>query len=239
MSSGARRHRKDRIGSVLAASPRFLAAMLVLPPFFLMESLVYKTATTVLFAILAVCAGKRIRWGYFGILLFSITFFHLLIPMGRVIAEIGPLVITDGALKSGLLRGVTLIGMVFLSVAAVRPELKLPGRLGGLLGRTFFHFESLLEGRGKIDRKDFFGSLDRLLMEKLNPGDAGRSDDEVSALSGASDVQRLSGAAFRKDTVGCNVTDVRGRVRGWPVAAAFTATVWGLWLFSILPTGNG
>ncbi len=244
-----RRRRKDFIGLHVSASLRFWAAAAALPPFFFIESLVFKSALTALFAVLAVCAGKRIRWGYFAVLLFSIVFFHLLIPVGRVLAEIGPLRITDGALKSGLMRGVTLIGMVFLSVAAVRPELELPGRFGGLLGRTFFHFESLLEWRGAIDRKDFFGSLDRLLMERLNPNApadraAGgeRSGGEADCDS-ADGRQRDAGISSEPDMRGGPAGSGRlsGAVRGRFFAAAFTVLVWGLWLVSLWPplTGNG
>ena len=219
--SGTQRRRKDSIGSFVAAGPRFWAAMAALPPYFLIRGLAYKAALTALFAVLAVGAGKRIRWGYFLILIASIAFFHLLAPMGRVLAEIGPLTVTAGALESGVTRGVSLVGMVFLSVAAVRPELELPGRLGGLLGRTFYHFEAILEGRGAIDRKDFFGSLDRLLMERLNP------NADAAGPAGAGGEEHAPGTAPAR-------TEAASPVRGWPLAAAFAASVWGLWAASLL-----
>lgn len=147
---------------------RFAAGMAMLPPFLLIKQVLLKTILTVSFAILALLSGKRLRWGYFLILLLSITFFQLFYPWGRVIFELGPVVVTVGALESGLFRGLTLVGMVFLSLAAVRPELVLPGTLGGLLGRTFYYFDLLFEGRKRLNRRNFFTSLDELLKERFD-----------------------------------------------------------------------
>lgn len=190
----------DRIGRVVGPQARFWAAVTALPAFLLTGELIPRTLTLALFGLLAVLAGKKIRWGYFGVLILSVTFFHILAPLGRVILEIGPLTITEGALKSGLVRGFGLVGMVFLSVAAVRPELELPGRLGGLLGRTFYHFEAVVEGRAKLRRGDFFASLDELLLERFDPrerdfGQPRRAEKEHSALNEASGFQGAGWAA--------------------------------------------
>ena len=163
------RSRTDRIGRVVGPLPRFWGSVAALPAFLLIGDLVLRAIILALFGLLAVLAGKKIRWGYFALLLISITFFHLLAPWGRVILEIGPLTITAGALRSGLVRGFGLVGMVFLSVAAVRPEMELPGRLGGLLGRTFYHFDVLLEEKANLRRTDFFASLDELLLDRFDP----------------------------------------------------------------------
>ena len=163
-----RRKSIDRIGSYVGPIARFAAGMAMLPPFLLIEQVLLKVILTISFAILALLSGKRLRWGYFLILLVSISFFQLFSPWGRVIFELGPFVVTLGALESGLVRGLTLVGMVFLSVAAVRPELKLPGTLGGLLGRTFYYFDLLFEGRRRLNRRNFFASLDELLKERFD-----------------------------------------------------------------------
>lgn len=143
--------------------------MAMLPPFLLVKQVLLKAILTVIFMILALLSGKRLRLGYFLILLASVSFFQLFFPWGRVIFEFGPVVVTAGALESGLIRGLTLVGMVFLSVAAVRPELELPGTLGRLLSRTFYYFDLLFEGRRRLTRKNFFESLDELLRERFDP----------------------------------------------------------------------
>jgi len=158
----------DRIGRYVGPAARFTAGMAMLPPFLLIKRVLLKAILTVVFAVLALLSGKRLRWGYFLILLVSVSFFQLFFPWGRVIFEVGPLVVTVGALESGLIRSLTLVGMVFLSVAAVRPELKLPGAMGGLLSRTFYYFELLFEGRRRLSRKNFFATLDELLKERFD-----------------------------------------------------------------------
>lgn len=163
-----RRKSVDKIGKYVGPVARFAAGMAMLPPFLLIKQVLLKAILTISFAILALLSGKRLRWGYFLILLVSVCCFQLLFPWGKVIFELGPIVVTIGALESGLIRGLTLAGMVFLSVAAVRPELKFPGALGGLLGRTFYYFDSLFEGRRRLTRKNFFASLDKLLKERFD-----------------------------------------------------------------------
>ena len=209
-----RKKRIDRIGLYIDSLPRFFTGMLMLPPFLLVEGLVPKVLLGGFFALLAVLAGKRIRWGYFLILILSVTFFHLLSPWGRVLMEIGPVLVTSGALESGLIRGITLAGMVFLSVAAVRPELEFPGRFGGLLGRTFYYFDIILEGGGKkLSRKNFFTSLDELLLERFNP--------ELDQFGGKESIVILSPGKGKT-------------LRGWFSAAAVLVVPWGLWLWTLL-----
>lgn len=212
--------RPDRIGKIVGAGSRFIAGMLMLPPFLMIEGLPYKAALAVFFAFLALLAGKRLRWGYFLILIASVTFFHLLTPWGRVLFEIGPFPITVGALKGGLIRGFTLVGMVFLSVAAVRPELELPGRLGGLLGRTFYYFDSILEGKKRLSRKNFFGSLDALLLERFNPERENLQEtveDAESGLEGNTQPGVLPGPA-----------------QGWPIAVLVAMIPWLLWIWTLI-----
>jgi hypothetical protein len=216
----SRRKRTDYLGRFVSAGPRFAAGMAMLPPYLMLGELVPKGILVLLFAFLAVLAGKKMRWGYFIILILSVTFFHLLAPWGRVLMTIGPLAITVGALENGLIRGFTLVGMVFLSVAAVRPELELPGRLGGLLGRTFYHFDAVLEGRRRLSRKDFFGSLDELLLERFDPRLADFGDGRREAEMGAQTSAEVS------------PSNRTGRGWAWAVAAALIP--WALWAWTFL-----
>ena len=166
--SPRRREASDRIDAYVGPVARFVAGMAMLPPFLLIKQVPLKAILTASFAVLALLSGKRLRWGYFLIVLVSVSFFQLFFPWGRVIFEFGPVLVTIGALESGLIRGLTLVGMVFLSVVAVRPELELPGTLGGLLGRTFYYFDLLFEGRKRLTRRNFFASLDELLKESFD-----------------------------------------------------------------------
>jgi hypothetical protein len=117
------------------------------------------------FAGMAVLAGKRIRWAYFVVMVVTITLFNVLSPVGEVLLRAGPFAVTRGALRQGLMKGFAIPGLVFISLFAVAPELRLPGRLGGLTARLFFYFEQLLEGRKRIRLRGFIASIDDLLTE--------------------------------------------------------------------------
>ncbi len=176
-----RKKRTDYLGKFLAPSFRFWAGLSLIPPYFMIDSLQAKFLLVLLFALVAKLAGKKIRFMYFFFLITSITFFHLLTPMGRILAVIGPLKITGGALSTGIAKGLTLCGLVFLSLFSVTPSLKLPGKLGGLLARMFYYFEEILDGRKKISATNFIGSLDKVLMELFPPERLDESKEKEAA----------------------------------------------------------
>lgn len=183
----------------------FLAGVLTIVAFLFQADLVVRAIQVLLFAGLATLAGKRIRWGYFVIMVASITFFNLLAPLGRIILEIGPLRITEGALQQGAFRGLAIVGLVFISLFAVRPDLKLPGTFGGMLGRVFYYFERILETRRRISAKRLVESIDEILMELYPPESS--VEDRVtgpSVVSGPNRRTDLPGAALMIAVVGAN-----------------------------------
>ncbi|NNM66418.1 MAG: hypothetical protein HKM06_00250 [Spirochaetales bacterium] len=113
--------------------------------------------------LLARLAGKRVSLLYFAFLTLSITLFQIFLPFGRVLFRLGSFALTEGALSEGLLKGVTLSGLVFLSLAAVSKNLIFPGRLGALWGKTFTYYERLLEVRKSLNARGLFSSLDTIL----------------------------------------------------------------------------
>lgn len=200
---------KDRLTPLLSPRPRFLAGLLAMPGFLLIDDPRWKALLVFLYGGLAWASGKRIRILYFVLTLATVTFFHLLTPWGVVLAEWGPLRITSGALEKGLLRGLTLVGMVFLSLSSVRPDLQLPGRFGGILGRTFRHFETIIDGKGRLSRKNFLGSLDRLLIERFDPG---KPDFGLA-----------------RSDVGTDVSGDSNSWRGTMIAVWLPGITWALW----------
>ncbi|TVQ25222.1 MAG: hypothetical protein EA383_08825 [Spirochaetaceae bacterium] len=155
----------------IAAVHLFAGATLILPAYLFQQNLLVRIAQVLLFAWLATVNGKRIKWNYFVIMVTSITFFHTLNPFGEVLLSIGPYTMTRGALRGGLFRGVTIVGLVFLSLFSIRPDLKLPGKLGGLLGQVFYYFERVFEGKKKIRVKAIIESLDEILWDLFIPGE--------------------------------------------------------------------
>lgn len=157
--------RPNRLAAHVNPLHLFLTGIVVIACFLFQQNLVVRICQVLAFAGMAGLAGKRIRIGYFLIMVTSITFFNLLTPVGEVLLRLGPIVVTRGALRQGLMKGFAIPGLVFISLFAVRPDLRLPGRFGGLIARLFFYFEHLLEGRKQIRLKRFVDSVDELLMD--------------------------------------------------------------------------
>ncbi len=171
MPSNRRRRRPpNRLKQHLNAMHLFLTGALVLPAYLFQPLLAVRIVQVLLFAGLAHLAGKRIMWLYFAVTVFSIAFFNLLTPFGRVLVSIGPLTVTRGALEGGVMKGFTIVGLVFISLFSIRPDLRLPGRLGGLVARVFFYFERIIEGKKRIQARRLIASIDDVLEELYVPG---------------------------------------------------------------------
>ncbi|MFP3959413.1 MAG: hypothetical protein ACLFUX_04515, partial [Spirochaetaceae bacterium] len=145
-------------------------------------------------------AGKKIKWMYFLIMVGSVTFFNLLSPSGRLLLSIGPFAVTEGALETGLMKGFTIVGLVFISLFTIRPSLRLPGRLGGLLVRLFYYFERIMDTkRRKLEPRRLIASIDDILDSLYTPGkpqEPPRVDSEA--------VTTFVGAVFMATVLGGN-----------------------------------
>jgi heptaprenyl diphosphate synthase len=148
----------------------FVAGMFVIPAFLFQQHLIVKVGQTLLFAVLAAVAGKRIKWLYFLVMVSTITVFHVLTPLGRVLFEVGPIQVTYGAVRLGLLKGFTIVGLVFISLSTISRDLRLPGTLGGLIGRLFYYFERILDTKNRVSARNLIPSLDNILDDLYEPG---------------------------------------------------------------------
>ncbi|ORC37821.1 hypothetical protein B4O97_02120 [Marispirochaeta aestuarii] len=157
--------RNDHISAIVKPGHRFVWGLLLLLSFLFIQGLLPRFAMVILFALMARAAGKRIKFSYFIILTSSIALFNLLTPWGEVLYSPGGFDITRGALIAGLTKGITISGLVFVSLFSVSRDLKLPGRFGRLLGRSFYYFESLYSHKRKIHRRSFFSDIDGILLD--------------------------------------------------------------------------
>ncbi len=98
-------------------------------------------------------------------LILSVTFFSILVPHGKILAEIWKLKITDGAIFSGLERSIKLCSCVFLSKLIANKNMKLPSKAGIFMSFVFEYFEKLSEK--DTDKKITFSNFVSLLDEKL------------------------------------------------------------------------
>jgi hypothetical protein len=151
-------------------SPSFLFffGLLLAPSLWLQAHLAWKAAQALLFFVLAAWVRPRGWWraGLASLVFLAATVVvNLAVPLGRVLWRVGPWRITQGALESGLAKGLTLVGLVYLSRFCVRPDLRLPGAAGRYVARTLFYLNRLLELRRTLTLTRLAGSLDRVLLE--------------------------------------------------------------------------
>lgn len=88
---------------------------------------------------------------------------NLLVPMGRKLAEIGPLIITELALQEGIEKAVTFEALIFISKACLGPGLRLPGPMGSLFAEAFRIYDHILEQRNQVRMKTFMIDIDGIL----------------------------------------------------------------------------
>jgi len=157
-----------------ASTHLFLAGAAIIVAFLLHNMAAVKAAQVVLFGTLAVAAGRQVRWLYFLVLICTVVIFHLLSPHGRILLTIGPLTVTDGALRQGLIKGLTITGLVLVSLFSVRRDLVLPGRAGREIAGVLYYYERLLEGRRNRFRRaagdrSIAQGIDEVLFEVYPP----------------------------------------------------------------------
>jgi heptaprenyl diphosphate synthase len=163
--TGASRRRmfwsRFRPGDLCAAALIMAAAFLCNP------SPLLRIPQFLLFWLFAFMSGKKIRPLVTLTAILGIVICNLFPPYGRVLAEWGALRITGGALLTGLRKALTLEGLILLSRASIRPDLRFPGPLGALVAESFRLFERIGPlGTGGGERKaGLMAGIDRLMLE--------------------------------------------------------------------------
>jgi hypothetical protein len=141
-------------------SPSFLfaAGLALAPALWLQTRVPLKAGQAVFFFTLAAVfaragAAEAIRSAAASLIFLAATvLFNLAAPLGRVLFQVGAFPVTAEALATGLRKGLTLVGLVYLSRSFVRRGLALPGAAGRYLGRTFHYLNGLLARRAALLR---------------------------------------------------------------------------------------
>lgn len=156
---------------LISPSLLFAVVMLSFPAFLFQKNVMVLAGEAAAFFFLALTRRGKLRLLPSLLMIAGITFFSLLSPHGQVVARLGTLAITTGALEAGLRRGVTLAGMVFLSQLAVSPQVRLPGRLGAFVVDMFGVLDQLVgkqqEFRQALWKKDGAGGVVAALDQRL------------------------------------------------------------------------
>jgi heptaprenyl diphosphate synthase len=182
MSRETRRARWERI---CPSKDMFAVGLVMTLAFLLNPSTMLRLPQVCLFWGYAWLSGRKLRPLLTVTVMLGIIVFNLLSPYGRVLAEFGPFTITQGSLAAGLHKALTLEGLLMLSSAVIRRDLRLPGSLGALTGESFRLFYQLPRLKGLITRQDPIGGIDRLLLalsaeqEAAGPESAGSDEPPV------------------------------------------------------------
>lgn len=167
-----RERRKEAALRFLPSGALFVAGLAAMPSFLFNPSLIMRIIQFGFFWFCAWAVGKRVSLVATMLASASIVVFNLLVPYGLELGRIGNFSITAGALKAGLERAVTVEGLILLSRATIRSDLRLPGAFGALIGESFRYFDRIMERKGGIERKDPIGGIDRLMEELWSERDA-------------------------------------------------------------------
>lgn len=169
MSRGAARA-GGLLARIVSARALFLAGALVLPAFLFQQDLAIRGTEILLFVVLNAAGGRRVRVVQILVMTAGIVLFNLFVPTGRVLVSLAGFPVTEAALRGGVARATALVGMIAISQFSLREDLRIPGRVGGLVGRSLLYFQRIVGMKARVDRKDIVGSIDALLA-KAQAGD--------------------------------------------------------------------
>jgi heptaprenyl diphosphate synthase len=147
----------------------FAAGALLLPAFLFQQDPGVRALQVLLFLGLNALSGRRVRIVQILVVTVGVVAFNLLIPTGRVLLTVLGLPVTETALRSGVLKATAVVGMIAISQFALRGDLRIPGRIGGLIAASLGYFERVLSMRARIDRKNLIGSIDDILFAVQSP----------------------------------------------------------------------
>ncbi len=90
--------------------------------------------------------------------------FNLLSVDGKVLLSVFGYPITQGAVQTGVNRGLTLVTLFYMSKSLIDPSLSLRGKIGAFFGKVFLYFDFFTNYMSLIKLKTVWKDLDRLLV---------------------------------------------------------------------------
>jgi len=172
--------RRQRYESLLEPWMAAVLGVVVATVFLLQQGIFVKTLFLFLFIFWTWLAGKRFSLVSTLLVTVGIVATNLLIPSGRVLFRLGPIVITEMALREGLSKALTFEGLMYLSKAAIMPGLHFPGRFGAIIAQAFQYYDRVIEYRGKVHAKTIVRDIDVLLQKVwLSPKLVGEPSEQI------------------------------------------------------------
>ena len=149
----------------LSARALFVWAVAAAPSMLLPADPLPRAVLLLVLILLVLGTQRRMRWVRTATFFGAVVAFNLATPGGKVLLELGAFPVTEGALRVGLTKALSLTSLLLLSKIGIRRDLDLPGRLGRLLTLTLAYVRFLLDADVKLLARDPVARLDRLLLE--------------------------------------------------------------------------
>jgi hypothetical protein len=216
----------------------FLTGLASLLPFLFTESLLAKGLLTGFYFLCAGLSGKRLKLVPTLVAFLGITAANLATPLGQVIVYLGTFPVTLGALRLGVLKALTLLGMIALSRFTLRTYVPLKGRLGAVISRMFFYFERITERKTKLRRahlwEDIRALIEEVRGEGLSPRSQAGSPQEECAQEGRFQVDLAQAGHSQDDCKEAGRRQLDLTQEGRPQAAGPTPTTLKGYTFLVL-----
>lgn len=133
--------------------------------FLFQRSIPVRAAMFLCFLVVAWLSGKKVSLLATVFVSLGIVAANLLVPVGKVLYRLGPLVVTQGALEDGIGKALVFEGLIYISKASVLPGLRLPGRFGSLVASSFVYYDRIVEYKGKVRASKLIEDADSLMLE--------------------------------------------------------------------------
>jgi hypothetical protein len=161
--------RKPLLDTEAFPAPLLFAAGLVMGAALLLNGdSLGRAAQFLVFLTLALLCGRAGNVLMTVVMFAAVAGFNLLVPYGRVLRQTG-IPLTEGALLGGIGKAATLEGLIMLSRVTISPRLRLPGRVGALIGDAIRLLPQLAALKGAIRLKTFVRGLDNALLSLAAP----------------------------------------------------------------------
>jgi hypothetical protein len=142
-----------------------LAGAAISIAFLFQRSLAIRAAMFGCFLAIAWLSGKKVSLLSTVLVSAGIVAANLLVPVGKVLAYLGPIRITETALVDGIGKALIFEGLIYVSKACVLPSLKIPGRFGALVASSFVYYDRIVEYKGSVRPAHLVEDADALMLE--------------------------------------------------------------------------
>jgi hypothetical protein len=179
MNSAGRMRRRERWESLFSPWAIAAAGAAIAASYLFQRSLIVRAAMFLCFLAAAWLSGKKVSPLATILVSAGIIAANLLVPVGRVLAQLGPIKVTESALLDGIGKALVFEGLVYISKATILPGLRLPGSFGSLVASAFVYYDRIIEYKGKVRPASLIEDADALMLKVWDEPLAAASPEAV------------------------------------------------------------